>query len=99
MRQRKKTVKIIILFIFLIAAVFLLVNKTTLKLFHRCIEYYNLKSDLKILETENKNYKETLYLLENKPSYIQKIVKSELGVIGEGEVLYVFEQEEDSNEN
>ena len=99
MKQRKKTVKTILLCIYVLAIILLLVNKTTIKLFHRFIEYHKLKADLQILNIENNNYKENLSQLEKDPTYIQKIAKAELGVIGEGEVLYIFEPEEENNEN
>jgi len=99
MKKRKKIFRTIILSVFLIIIILLFVNKITIKLFQRCIEYYNLKTDLKILNTENTNYKETLYQLENNPEYIQKIAKAELELIGEGEVLYVFEEEKNENAN
>ena len=93
MKRRKKIFRLIILTIFLLIIVLLFINKTTIKLFNRCIEYYNLKTDLKILNTENINYKETLYQLENNPEYIQKIATAELEVIGDGEIVYIFDGE------
>ncbi len=99
MKRRKKIFRLIILTIFLLIIVLLFINKTTIKLFNRCIEYYNLKTDLKILNTENTNYKETLYQLENNPEYIQKIAKAELELIGDGEIVYIFEEEKEDKKN
>lgn len=84
--------------IFVLVLFFLFINKTTIKIFYRCVDYFNLKSEFKILELENRKYKNTLYMLENDPKFIQRIVKSELGMVEENEVVYVFNNEEVVND-
>ena len=92
MKRRKKIFKLIILTIVFAIIVLLLVNKTTIKIYHRCVEYHDLKTNLEILKAEQINYNETLYQIKNNPEYIKKITKAELEFIEDGEVLYVFNE-------
>lgn len=47
---------------------------------------------MELAQQSNLEYKKRLYYLETKPSIMDRIVKSELGVIAEGEVEYRFEK-------
>lgn len=97
--KNKKLFKFIIIFIFLLTLILLFFNKMTFKIFHRCLKYFELKSEAKILNMENQKYKNTLYLLENNPKHIKKIIKADFDWIEEGEVIYIFDNEEVNDEN
>lgn len=101
MNQKKHSIYIYILLIILLT--YLVFNPTARKIFSRYVEYYKLSSNLELANQSNLEYKKRLYYLETKPSQMERIVKSELGVIAEGEVEYRFNQEniqkEKSNEN
>ena len=97
--KNKKLFKFIIIFIFLLTLILLFFNKMTFKIFYRCLKYFELKSEAKILNMENQKYKNTLYLLENNPKHIKKIIKADFDWIEEGEVIYIFDNEEVNDEN
>lgn len=101
MNQKKHYIYIYILLIILLT--YLVFNPTARKIFSRYVEYYKLSSNLELANQSNLEYKKRLYYLETKPSQMERIVKSELGVIAEGEVEYRFNQEniqkEKNNEN
>ncbi|MDD2523626.1 MAG: hypothetical protein WCS83_00975 [Endomicrobiia bacterium] len=91
MNKKKRSIYIYILLIILLT--YLIFNPTARKIFSRYVEYYKLSSNLELAEQSNLEYKKRLYYLETKPSHMERIVKSELGVIAEGEVEYRFNQE------
>lgn len=73
-----------------IAVLFLLFNGITLKIYSNYKEKRHLISKIQALKQENEKYKKSLYYLETKNSYLEIMVKSELGVIAEGEIEYRF---------
>ncbi|MFA7074646.1 MAG: hypothetical protein WC234_05620 [Endomicrobiaceae bacterium] len=101
MSQKKRSVYIYLLLTIL--AGYLLFNPTARKIFSRYFEYYKLSTNLELSQQSNLEYKKRLYYLETKPSVMERIVKSELGVIAEGEVEYRFNnnpvKRDTSNEN
>lgn len=97
--KNKKAFKFIIILIFFSVLILLFFNKTTFKIFYRCLKYFELKSEAKILNMENQKHKNTLYLLENNPKHIKKIIKADFNWIEEGEVIYIFDNEEVKDEN
>lgn len=72
------------------AVLFLLFNGAALKIFSNYKEKCHLISKIQSLKQENEKYKKSLYYLETKNSYLEIMVKSELGVIAEGEIEYRF---------
>ena len=73
-----------------IAVLFLLFNGIALKIYSNYKEKRHLISKIQALKQENEKYKKSLYYLETKNSYLEIMVKSELGVIAEGEIEYRF---------
>jgi len=72
------------------AVLFLSFNTTSLKIYSNYKEKNNLLSKIAVIKQENEKYKKSLYYLETKNSHLERMVKSELGVIADGEVEYRF---------
>ena len=63
------------------------------------IEAYVLKSEkdvilsnIRDLKESNKALKEDVELLRNDTRYVERIARKELGMIGKGEVIYMFDE-------
>lgn len=72
------------------ALLFLSLNTTTIKIYSSYKEKNNLLSKIALIKQENEKYKKSLYYLETKNSHLERMVKSELGVIASGEIEYRF---------
>ena len=93
--------KKILRYILLILVIsYLLFNPTSRKIFSRYIEQHQLSSNLELANQANLEYRKRLYYLETKPSQMERIVKSELDVIAEGEIEYRFNKvDNETNKN
>ncbi len=74
----------------IIAIAILTLNPTAIKIYSGYREKCSIMSKIAEIKQENEKYKKRLYYLENVPSHIERMVKSELGVIAEGEIEYRF---------
>ncbi|GAB1401763.1 hypothetical protein MASR1M68_06740 [Elusimicrobiota bacterium] len=72
------------------AILFLTLNTTSLKIYSNYKEKNSLLSKIAMIKQENEKYKKSLYYLETKNSHLERMVKSELGVIADGEIEYRF---------
>ena len=72
------------------AVLFLVLNTTSLKIYSNYKKKNNLLSKIAMIKQENEKYKKSLYYLETKNSHLERMVKSELGVIADGEIEYRF---------
>lgn len=72
------------------ALLFLSLNTTAIKIYSGYKEKNNLLSKIALIKQENEKYKKSLYYLETKNSHLERMVKSELGVIADGEIEYRF---------
>lgn len=77
-------------FILLILFFILVLNKGNRTLFRRFSEQRKLKTGIVNAQRQNNILQKRIYYLENEPSYVEKIVRSELSVSSEGEVEYRF---------
>ncbi|MDR3275310.1 MAG: septum formation initiator family protein [Endomicrobium sp.] len=62
-------------------------NRTLLR---RFFEQYKLKENIKSAYYQNDLLKKRIYYLENEPSYLEKMVRSELNVTAQDEIEYRF---------
>ncbi|MDR1784713.1 MAG: septum formation initiator family protein [Endomicrobium sp.] len=76
--------------IFIIILLILTFNEGNRTLIRRFFEQKKLNENIKNAKKQNKLIKERLYYLENEPSYLERMVRSELNVIAPGEVEYRF---------
>lgn len=78
-------------YIFLILLfLFLILNEGSRTLIRRFFEQRKLNSDIKSAQYQNSLLKQRIYYLENEPSYLERMVRSELHVIAPGEIEYRF---------
>lgn len=80
--------------ILIIALAVLAFNEGSRTLVRRFIEQRKLNSDIKSARHQNELLKKRIYYLENEPSYIERMVRSELSVIAPGEIEYRFHTKE-----
>ncbi|MCL2334772.1 MAG: septum formation initiator family protein [Endomicrobia bacterium] len=80
--------------IILIAVLILAFNQGSRTLTRRFFEQRKLASDVRNAQYQNALLKKRIYYLENEPSYIERMVRSELNVIAPGEVEYKFASKE-----
>ncbi|GMO67099.1 MAG: hypothetical protein Nk1A_5020 [Endomicrobiia bacterium] len=66
-------------------------NKTLIR---RFFEQKKLNENIKNAKKQNKLIKERIYYLENEPSHLERMVRSELNVIAPGEIEYRFSTKE-----
>jgi cell division protein FtsB len=85
--MKKIRIRYIILSIFLLILVFNEGNRTLVR---RYFEVNNLNRSIKYAQDQNKLLKKRIYYLENEPSYLERMVRSELNVAAPGEVEYRF---------
>ena len=82
-------------YIILIAALAILAfNEGSRTVTRRFFEQKKLKSYIASSKYQNELLKKRLYYLENEPSYIERMVRSELNVIAPGEIEYRFHTKE-----
>ncbi|MDD5020892.1 MAG: hypothetical protein PHR82_02000 [Endomicrobiaceae bacterium] len=72
------------------AILFLSLNPTAIKIYSSYKEKTDLLSKIALIKQENEKYTKSLYYLETKESHLERMVKSELGVIANGEIEYRF---------
>jgi cell division protein FtsB len=53
-----------------------------------------LRTDIKHAQYQNNLLKERIYYLENEPSYLERMIRSELNVRAPGEIEYRFSVKE-----
>jgi len=75
-----------------ILAAFLFANEGFRKTVRRYWEINKLRSEMENLKKENDLLKKEVYFLEKDSSYIEHMARSELGLIGPGEVEYRFKK-------
>jgi cell division protein FtsB len=66
-------------------------NRTLVRHF---FEQKKLNESIENAKRQNKLIKERTYYLENEPSHLERIVRSELSVIAPGEIEYRFQTKE-----
>lgn len=76
-----------------VVLLFLFANPGFRRMIRRYWEISSLKGNIENLKKENSLLKQEIYLLEQDPSYIERIARKELGLISAGEVEYRFEPE------
>jgi cell division protein FtsB len=87
--------KLKIRYIIIVAALLVLAfNEGSRTVTRRFFEQRKLKSDIKSAQYQNELLKKRIYYLEHEPSYIERMVRSELSVIAPGEVEYRFHTKE-----
>jgi cell division protein FtsB len=77
-------------FILLILFFILAFNEGNRTLCRRFLEQRKLKSDIINAKYQNELLKKRICYLENEPSYIERMVRSELNVLAQGEIEYRF---------
>lgn len=77
-----------------IVAIFLIFNEGSITLSRRFLEQRKLKSDIKSALYQNSLLKKRIQYLESEPSYLERMVRSELHVIAPGEIEYRFNTKE-----
>lgn len=80
--------------ILIIALAILAFNEGSRTLIRRFFEQRTLDSDIQNAQYQNELLKKRIYYLENEPSYIERMVRSELNVIAPGEIEYRFHTKE-----
>ncbi|OEG69917.1 hypothetical protein ATZ36_07070 [Candidatus Endomicrobiellum trichonymphae] len=76
--------------IFLAVLLVLAFNEGNRTLVRRFFEQNKLKKDIENALNENDLLKERICYLENEPSYLERMVRSELKVTAPGEIEYRF---------
>jgi cell division protein FtsB len=89
MKKLKKRFKIRYI-IFLFALLVLAFNEGNRTLVRRFFEQNKLKKNIENARNENNLLKNRIYYLENEPSYLERMVRSELKVVAPGEIEYRF---------
>jgi cell division protein FtsB len=86
-----KKIKIRYRYIALVLAFsFLIFNEGARVLARRFFEHNKLLKDIRSAKYQNSLLKKRIYYLENEPSYLERMVRSELNVIAPGETEYRF---------
>ena len=80
--------------IFSVILLILIFNEGNKALIRRFFEQKKLNENIKNAKKQNKLIKERIYYLENEPSYLERMVRSELNVIAPGEIEYRFSTKE-----
>jgi cell division protein FtsB len=76
--------------IFLAVLLILAFNEGNRTLVRRFFEQNKLKKDIENVRNENDLLKNRICCLENEPSYLERMVRSELKVVAPGEIEYRF---------
>jgi cell division protein FtsB len=91
LESKKKIIRYVIFFLIFII---LFGNKSMVTLIRQKIELLKLDKTLVNLELENRELRNKLYNLENKPSYLEQQARVKLGLIQPGEIKYKFVDKE-----
>lgn len=91
MKMKKIKIRYIIFSVILLILIF---NEGNKALIRRFFEQKKLNENIKNAKKQNKLIKERIYYLENEPSYLERMVRSELNVIAPGEIEYRFSTKE-----
>jgi cell division protein FtsB len=75
---------------FIIVFCILAFNDGNRTLCRRFFEQRKLQKDIASAKYQNELLKRRIYYLENEPSYIERMVRSELNVLSPGEIEYRF---------
>lgn len=76
--------------ILILVLLFLALNEGSRTLVRRFFEERKLNADIENAQYQNSLLKKRIYYLENEPSYLERMVKSELSVIAPEEIEYRF---------
>jgi cell division protein FtsB len=85
--MKKIRIRYIILLFFLLVLIFNNGNRTLIR---RFFEVRKLNIHIKNVQYQNELLKKRLYYLENEPSYLERMIRSELNVAAPGEIEYRF---------
>jgi len=85
--MKKIKIRYIILLVFLLILIFNEGNRTLVR---RCFEINKLNRSIKYAQYQNELLKKRIYYLENEPSYLERMVRSELNVASRDEIEYRF---------
>ncbi|MDR0398526.1 MAG: septum formation initiator family protein [Endomicrobium sp.] len=85
--MKKIKIRYIILLVFLLILIFNEGNRTLVR---RCFEINKLNRGIKYAQYQNELLKKRIYYLENEPSYLERMVRSELNVASPDEIEYRF---------
>ena len=91
--MKKFKIRYILLIILFCVLAFNDGNRT---LCRRFFEQRKLQKDIASAKHQNELLKRRIYYLENEPSYIERMVRSELNVLSPGEIEYRFTVKNDS---
>ena len=91
MKMKKIKIRYIVFSVILLILIF---NEGNKALIRRFFEQKKLNENIKNAKKQNKLIKERIYYLENEPSYLERMVRSELNVIAPGEIEYRFSTKE-----
>jgi cell division protein FtsB len=80
--------------IFAVVAVFIVGNKRFRTLVERRIELTKLRKELKELLSEDARLRKNIYMLEGDNSYIEYLIRRDLGYLKQNEFEYRFIKEE-----
>ena len=72
--------------------IFLFTNPGFRKMIRRYWEINSMASELQQLKKENALLRKEIYLLEEDPTYIERIARKELGLVSPGEYEYRFDK-------
>ena len=72
---------------------FLFTNAGFRKMLRRYWDMNRLQNELVQLKKENAQLKKEIYLLEDDPTYIERIARKELGLVSQGEIEYRFDKD------
>jgi len=86
--MKKFKVRYIILIVLALA---LLLNEGSRTVFVRYFEIRRLNASIERARHENALLRQRVYFLEHEPSFLERMVRAELGVISAGEIEYRFE--------
>jgi cell division protein FtsB len=73
----------------------LIFNEGSRTLIRRYFEMNKLNKSIKYAQYQNELLKKRIYYLENEPSYLERMVRSELNVAVPGEIEYRFSIKEE----
>jgi cell division protein FtsB len=85
--MKKLKIRYIILLVFLLILIFNEGNRTLVR---RYFEINKLNRSIKYAQYQNELLKKRIYYLENEPSYLERMVRSELNVAAPYEIEYRF---------
>ncbi|MDR3196208.1 MAG: septum formation initiator family protein [Endomicrobium sp.] len=85
--MKKIRIRYIMLLVFLLILIFNEGNRTLVR---RHFEISKLNRNIKYAQYQNELLKKRIYYLENEPSYLERMVRSELNVAATDEIEYRF---------